>query len=194
MLIHRLPGGFAWPPPALPLERAMRGWHGEPVVPPVAFALAADDERLWLLAGRAAPATLHPDAVPGAFVAGLWRHDVTELFVGAAGEPGYMELNLGPTGAWWARVFDAPRVPRGGPDVPPAGIRTHADPPGRHGWRAAIGVPLAALPAPLDAGATANVAFVLTVPTTLHVSVAPPPPGPPDFHAPALRCPVRLVG
>lgn len=40
---------------------------------------------------------------PGKFVEGLWESDVIELFLHTGPqEDRYVEINLGPTGAWWA--------------------------------------------------------------------------------------------
>lgn len=49
----------------------------------------------------------HPAA---GFVAGLWRTDCAELFLGNPHNRRYVEFNLGPGGAWWACGFSAPRV------------------------------------------------------------------------------------
>lgn len=195
MLIHRLRRPFAWPAEAIPLAAIERDWHGAPLVPPARWALALDDERLWLLAVRAAPAAVHPAAVPGAFTSDLWRFDAAELFLGRAGDAAYLELNLAPNGAWWSCEFTAPRVRRRARDVPLPGVRTEAAAPDAGGWRAALGVPLAALgeASGLADGTTANVAFVVAGPTGTFASAAPPPAGPPDFHAPGLRRPVRVV-
>lgn len=39
----------------------------------------------------------------------LWRHTCLEAFVGAAGDPGYYEFNLAPSGQWAAYRFDGYR-------------------------------------------------------------------------------------
>lgn len=193
MLIHRVAGRLVWPAEHLPATPVDRDWHDAPVAPPATFALACDDERLWLLAGRGAPPTLLPDAEPGTFVAGLWRCDVAELFLGRAGDDRYLELNVAPNGAWWSCEFAASRVRRCAHDVPLPGVVTYAA-PGAGGWRAALGVPLAALgERGVDDRTTANVTFVVDAPAPRYLTAAPPVAGAPDFHAPALRRPVRVV-
>jgi hypothetical protein len=195
MIVHRFGGRLAWPPDALPLTPLGVDWHGETVVPPVAFGVGIDDERLWLVAARAAPASVLPGAAPGAFVPGLWRHDVAELFLGHLDDPAYLELNLAPNGAWWACELTAPRVPRHAHDAPIEGVRTHADAPRPAAWRAGLEIPIEALRARVrfDDRSTANVAFVLAGSDARYLSAAPPTAGPPDFHAPGLRRRLSIV-
>ena len=45
----------------------------------------------------------------GEFKEGLWEKDVAEFFV-SAGEKGYQEINIGPTGAYWSAHFSDYRV------------------------------------------------------------------------------------
>jgi hypothetical protein len=195
MLIHRLLRPPAWPAESVPLARIERDWHGAAVAPPAEFALAVDDDHLWLLARRAAPASTHPHAGAGAFVAGLWRFDVAELFLGRTGDPAYLEVNLAPNGAWWSCEFTAPRRRRHEHDVPLPGVRTHATPSASGGWDAALGVPLAVLRDRIgfDDRSTANVTFVVDAPAARYLCAAPATAGAPDFHAPGLRTPVRIV-
>ena len=43
--------------------------------------------------------------VSGTFTPELWKHDVVELFLGSRGSLHYLEINLAPSGAWWAQHF-----------------------------------------------------------------------------------------
>lgn len=51
----------------------------------------------------------HPEAERGVFTPELWKWDVAELFIlGVGGR--YVEINLAPSGAWWAEGFSSARV------------------------------------------------------------------------------------
>lgn len=86
-------------------------WYGARVEPPFFFRFYAEGERLCFEAWREAAAQVHPDARPGAWQAELWRYDVVEFFLAAPDASRYLEFNLCPNGAWWARAFGEPRVP-----------------------------------------------------------------------------------
>jgi len=95
-------------------------------------------------------------ASPPARRDGLWRRTCGELFVAAAGQPGYHELNLAPNGDWNLYRFDGYRAAgreEAAIAVLPAGI-THAD----GELRLTIELPLAPLglaEAELDIGVSA---------------------------------------
>lgn len=195
MLIHRLATPFTWPARDLPLTAIERDWSGARVDPPPRFAVATDDDRLWLVAARDAPPVPAPHAVPGTFTSDLWWHDVAELFIGRADSDAYAELNLAPNGAWWACAFTAPRVRRHADDVVPDGVLSHAEPTPLGGWRAALGVPHGVVETILGTvrPERANVTFVLAGSSPRYCTAAPAPGGAPDFHLADLRVPVRVV-
>jgi len=62
------------------------------------YRLEADAERL-----------LVPPAAPPARADGLWRHTCFEAFVQPAGQAGYLEFNLAPSGEWAAYRFEGRR-------------------------------------------------------------------------------------
>ena len=53
----------------------------------------------------------------------LWQHTCCELFVARAGDPGYLEFNFSPSGAWAAYAFATYRERVGDADLLP---RSHA--------------------------------------------------------------------
>lgn len=87
------------------------------------------------------PAKRH-DAIPGAFVEGLWNYDAAELFLlDKAGAP-YLELNLSPYGEWWGCRFTGFRTDR--TPLPQLGVKAAArilD----DGWEGELYLPAAAL-------------------------------------------------
>lgn len=66
----------------------------------VSYALAGELDRVRL-----------PEPKPPRFADGLWRHTCCEAFVARAGEPGYLEFNLAPSGEWAVYRFKGPRDP-----------------------------------------------------------------------------------
>ena len=63
---------------------------------------------VYTLTGRVAQLRV-PDFKPPARRDDLWRHLCCELFVRAAGQPGYCEFNFAPSGEWAAYAFTAYR-------------------------------------------------------------------------------------
>lgn len=137
----------------------------------------------------AAPA---PSSMPRG--AELWRHTCFEAFVAAADGPGYLELNVSPTGAWDLLAFRGYRD--GGPL--PAGVSAPEITLRQTGERLEVGVRLdlarlaadAGLP-DLAAAPRLGLAAVLEddAGTLTHWAIRHPA-AQPDFHAPdsfALR-------
>ena len=169
----------------LPLLGISADWHGRRLDPPAAFTLAADKSTLWFVATRQAPAATHPEAVPGAFTAGLWKHDVAELFI-ADVDGSYLEFNLAANGAWWACKFASARDPFPcQPDFVDS-VTTYWDSSEPGSWLAALAVPVAFLQQHIGFGleSRANVAFILNSPDQTFHSAAKLPGAAPDFHQP----------
>lgn len=85
-------------------------WYGRAVAPAFFFRFDRTEGGLKFSAGRQAPANVHPDAKEGGFHENLWQYDTAEFFLSTPDGSRYLEFNLNPTGAWWCRVFRAPRV------------------------------------------------------------------------------------
>ena len=195
MRIMRAAQTLEWGALDLPLQGLERDWEGEAVTPPAMFALAADASRLWFVAACAAPAVMHPAVRPGAFQAGLWKHDVAELFLADPASGRYLEVNLAANGAWWSCGFSAPRKRASEDERPWPGVETHADWAPGGGWVAALALPLEPLREWLGFGCatTANVAFILGSPAQRFLTAADLGPGEPDFHRPARFSALRWV-
>ena len=92
------------------MQQLVRDWEGAQVEPPISFSMQLEEEELVMRAQREAPANVQPGSQGGVFTPLLWKYDVAEFFLRGKGVKPYMEINLAPNGAWWAAVFDDPRV------------------------------------------------------------------------------------
>lgn len=109
--------------------------HAHPILPSGAIgALAADARRgpggrleLVFEASAVTEALVVPPPAPGARADGLWRHTCFEAFVRAGDGPGYVELNLSPSGHWAAYQFGDYREGMANAEVPPPGIRVERE-------------------------------------------------------------------
>lgn len=85
-----------------------RDWFGDvsPYAPEAAITVEGE---MLHFAFRCGKAPLCDERMaPGEFVEGLWEQDVAEFFVAGPG-PGYQEINIAPTGAWWCCLFSGYR-------------------------------------------------------------------------------------
>ncbi len=186
MTIFTSPDPLQWGGLDVPLLGLSKDWHGAPLQVPAAFSLVMDERRLWFVAHHRKAADLHPQARPGSFLAGLWRHDVAELFLADPVSGRYFEFNLAPNSAWWCCEFTAPRVRAEEIDIAMPEVVTFADLAPDGAWVAAMSIPLDLLRARLDFGpqTRANVTFVLDSPDRKFVTAADLGTGEPDFHRP----------
>ena len=75
----------------------------------------------------------------GQFFEGLWRADCGELWLTCPESGRYIEVNLGPNGAWWACVFTSPRI-RDTECTPPLCMDIESEALGTF-WRASLTIP-----------------------------------------------------
>jgi hypothetical protein len=155
-----------------------------------------DARRLWFVAHHRKAAALHPQARPGVFQAGLWQHDVAELFIADPVSGRYFEFNLAPNGAWWCCEFTAPRVRAEEIDIAMPEVATFSDMAADGAWLAAMAIPLDLLKARLDFGpqSRANVTFVLGSPGQVFVTAGDLGGGEPDYHRPERFPEVAFTG
>lgn len=186
MTIFTSPNPLQWGGLDVPLLGLAKDWHGAPLQVPAGFSLVMDERRLWFVAHHRKAADLHPQARPGNFLAGLWRHDVAELFLADPASGRYFEFNLAPNGAWWSCEFTAPRVRAEETDIAMPEVATFSDMAADGAWIAAMSIPLDLLRARLDFGSQTrvNVTFVLDSPDRKFVTAADLGTGEPDFHRP----------
>lgn len=163
-------------------------WDGEKMEKPVTFGMAVDSDYLWFVGGHQQPASMHPDARPGAFQADLWKYDVAEFFLLDSTTGKYLEFNLAANGAWWSAMFTAPRVRESEADVPFPDVATYADLAPDGSWITAAAIPLKHLRPMLNFGDTSkmNIAFIVNTPDQkfLTASKLNDAGGEPDFHQP----------
>lgn len=195
MTVIRCAKPLAWGELDLPLFGLARDWNGAAVEPPAAFSVAVDPVRLWFVAAHGRPARLHPAARPGRFTAGLWQHDVAELFVADPASGRYLEFNLAPNGAWWSCEFTGPRVRAEAVEVAFPEVAAFAELAPDGGWVAAMSVPLDLLRARVGfgEGSVANVTFIVGSPEQRFLSAADLGGGEPDFHRPERFPKVKFV-
>ncbi len=170
----------------VPMFGLAKDWNGAAVDPPAGFSLAMDERRLWFIAHHRKPADLHPTARPGDFQAGLWKHDVAELFIADPVSGRYFEFNLAANGAWWCCEFTAPRVRAEEMDIVMPEVATFSDMAPDGAWVAAMAIPLDLLRARLDfgPGTRLNVAMILESPDQKFISAVDLGGGEADFHRP----------
>ncbi len=121
-----------------------RDWEGVVVQPPIGFSIQMEGNELVFRMQRAAVAHVKPGSRSGEFTPLLWKYDVTELFLRGEGVKPYMEINLAPNGAWWAAVFDDPRVDHPGVDAASMPVRSFGRSESSQ-WAAELRLPLAVL-------------------------------------------------
>lgn len=169
-----------------PRTSIVSDWFGDSVPSPPSYRCSLDEACFAFEVWRDAPAAGHPEARPGEFRPGLWKHDVAECFLRNPVTGHYLEVNLSPNGAWWSCFFSAPRTSVEGenPPLPDVVSRGEESPVG---WSASIRVPWAFVRERLDLGADVqlHVAFILDRPRRF-LSTCDVPDGDPDFHDPAL--------
>lgn len=85
-----------------------KDWFGESC-PENHFKLSISNETLHFEAQVHQPPPNDFPAQPGEFFEGLWKSDVSELFISDDNGTRYLEINLAPNGAWWIMAFSAPR-------------------------------------------------------------------------------------
>lgn len=193
MTIFTSPRPLKWGELDVPLFGLQKDWQGAPVEPAAGFSLAMDDRRLWFIAHHRKAAELHPLARPGSFQAGLWHHDLAELFIADPVSGRYFEFNLAPNGAWWSCEFTAPRVRAEEIDIAMPEVATFSDMAPDGAWVAAMAIPLDLLKARLDFGprSRVNVTMIFGLPDRKFITAADLGGGEPDFHRP--QCFPELV-
>lgn len=178
---------IGWGKLELPLLGLNQDWQGNPLIQTVGFSLAMDPTHLWFIAAPQQIQHIHPEAVSGEFTPELWKHDVSELFLGDPSTGNYLEFNLAANGAWWAAKFSKPRQPQEAQPSFQTQIKTYADLSSPSNPIAALSIPLDFLRRELNLGdlTVSNVTFIQQSPAQIFISAAPLPGVEPDFHQPS---------
>lgn len=85
-------------------------WFGSPIEAPFDWRLELDDQSLFYSVQYAGKVSLTQGELAGSFIEGLFNRDVAEIFIGYKDSLAYIELNLAPSGAWWAMEHSEYRV------------------------------------------------------------------------------------
>ena len=178
---------IGWGNLELPLLGLQQDWQGKPLIQALGFSLAMDPTQLWFIAAPQQLQQVHPEAVSGEFTPELWKHDVSELFLGDPSTGHYLEFNLAANGAWWAAKFCKPRQAQ---ELQPSfqtQIQSYADLSSPSNPIAALSIPLDFLRREINLGKStvSNVTFIQHSPAQIFISAAPLPGVDPDFHQPS---------
>lgn len=167
-------------------------WFGTPVTPAIEYSFTTDGEKLTYRAAQPASVKPHPEGKNGEFREELWKYDTAEFFIAAEGGYPYVEVNISPTGAWWACAFSAPRVPFH-PAVEWVGVETSGQVT-EQGWQCSISIPLQLLSALGITPGTCRLAAtaILNSPDYIFLTTAEDTSGEPDFHRPHAWPPAML--
>jgi len=117
----------------------------QPIAGTPTLELSVQGDHLVLRATRQAPAQLLDTDRPGQFMPFLWQRDCAEAFLLNPDNGAYLELNLSPSGAWWACAFSAPRQ-RSTPEGLPLAGAIGRGKIGANAWSTELRIPLASLP------------------------------------------------
>lgn len=171
------------------IRKINQDWYGKALAPPAYFDFVHSEAGFLFTASRAASALSAPHSLPGKFLPELWRYDVAEIFF-AVDSGRYLEINLAPSGAWWACWFDGIRSPaEEQPNFDPIVAQAEQQ---RDFWEASLFLPAALFPNP--EGLRYNVTFILNSPRQTFHTLAPLPGNEPDFHQPDHFLPLPTAG
>lgn len=149
--------------------------------PPLATSLAVEDSQLIFSAKRASSCLPHPDSRENCFQAELWKYDLAEVFFWEPKIEAYLEINLAPTGGWWACWFDQVRVAR--PVQPAFSGVSASGTVSREGWAASIALPLSLFANPESL--RYNVTAIVDSPKQRFLTAYDLGCAEPDFHRPS---------
>lgn len=95
---------FSTPPIILQTD-----WFNQPLSFKIEYYLASSREKLFFGAKVFNKNRWKFDYKQNDFKEGLWERDVIELFLSEVGQENYLELNIDPNAAFWAKEFSAYR-------------------------------------------------------------------------------------
>jgi hypothetical protein len=154
-------------------------WDGTCLDVALQWSLASDSERLWFVCRVPGGATFDARHALGAFVEGLWEHDVAEFFLMDA-QGRYQEFNMSPSGAWWSCGFSSYRTRIEQNVAPREVLIESAIEPGA--WDVVFSLPLRELLIPLEDVVGIHVSAISRTPLTRYLSSSPVAGEEPNFH------------
>lgn len=159
----------------------VQDWFGSPLRHPLTASLSIQQDSFIFRAQQDGPCRPHPKSERSLFQEELWKFDVVEIFFREPKNHAYLEVNLSPSGGWWACWFDEVRMPRAvQPDfskISAGGEVTDT------GWEAFMKIPLTHF-AQLES-LHYNVTAILETPQQRFVTAFPLGCQEPDFHRPS---------
>lgn len=168
----------------IPKAQIDKDWSGVPLASPLSYSLSLFENTLNL--SGAISTQLKPQAAQG-FRDKLWESDVVEVFLGHTSQEQYLELNLAPSGAWWAQSFESYRKPSsekvGFERLQPR-IESRLE---QNSWEFSFSIDLPSLPKPEEL--SCNVTAIFGTEERQYLSAVTPPKDitQPDFHLSSLR-------
>lgn len=162
---------------------------------PCRLAIGRTDKELVFFASVNAKPQCDFSNSAGSYVKGLWRQDCAELFIASKATGRYLEINLAPTGAWWAMAFQGPRTEA--PIQPKYAAIAKSQIEGES-WRAMVSIPWEIVETAIGncSELSANVTLILggcddDYPDPRNLSsFVNLGDGEPNFHRPDLFCPL----
>lgn len=169
-----------------------KDWYGQTTGEKIEFAVAIDPLSLHFLFKTTARSNCSASNKMGDFVEGLWKEDVAELFISSKNEERYLELNLSPSGAWWAALFTEYR--KRDESYTGRKAKTFAR-SGMDGWRACLSIKLSELPFDFSQAnlLRVNMACVLGKTTRRYYTWSSINVTAPDFHKIRDFSPVKII-
>lgn len=165
---------------ALPRAPFTHGWNLPSDLSTLEFNLGCTPRYLILTGVFHGTAQFDQSLPRGSFHAGLWEHDVLELFIRDAHSKAYQEFNLSPSGAWWSALFSEYRMVSADPFIKPVvSIDAHNS---SEGWKVGIKIERSSLM--VDPSSTINVCAISGHgQERRYYSALPVVTDNPDFHA-----------
>jgi len=154
-------------------------WYGALLPTPLSWCVAIDPEALWFACTL--PGGSLCSSVAGEFVEGLWEEDVAELFIKSpSGE--YQEINVAPSGAWWAMTLDEYRVRRVSPIRPE--LRFISTTVAKEHWSVVVAFSRSSMEVAISPQALLHVSGMWYREEPCFLSSRPPSGLDPDYHHP----------
>lgn len=120
-----------------------KDWSGHILSAHFHWGIELDSEFLTYRIHWTGPVSIDPNEKSGSFIEGLWNRDVVELFIQFKDSPRYLEVNLAPSGAWWAQEHVSYRV-RDLDTAVPKDVKTHSVVTPLE-WKASLQLPVSEL-------------------------------------------------
>ncbi len=169
-----------------------KDWFKNPLPFKVEYYLAASTKKLFFGAKIFRKEIWKFNYKKKAFKEGLFKRDVVELFISKKAEPKYLEINLDPNGAYWAKEFTSYRK-RSRNKVERDSISTFASLNSKF-WQVGLSIDLAAIPFKIKSikNLQLNICGIFGRNRRYYLSYNIPSSEKPDFHQRVLIKKIKL--